>query len=204
MNPSGAFHWPLSMRQSSGMKSHAVFSDAAGMPGVSGEEKERGPPMSEGFAKLPGFVPCCRLEGLLCTTGWGGRIFAMAALLAGCGDPYAGCVKGASTGGRTKKTWIARGAKLRPAAGHCWQLHGLRVSRGRYPITGISGAPRWFVIRWGKLKYFRARGARATMLVARWDLRQLISGGRAFALREGPIFGRARPYAEQREQYGDP
>ena len=39
------------------MKSQAVREDISGMPGVSGEEKARGPPMSGGFAKLPGLVP---------------------------------------------------------------------------------------------------------------------------------------------------
>jgi hypothetical protein len=34
------------------------------MPGVSGEEKVSGPPMSGGFASEPGFVPSERLEGL--------------------------------------------------------------------------------------------------------------------------------------------
>jgi hypothetical protein len=39
------------------------------MPGVSGEEKERAPPISGGFAKLPGVVPSASLEGLLPSAG---------------------------------------------------------------------------------------------------------------------------------------
>ncbi len=50
--------------QSGGMKSHAVFADGSGMPGVSGELKLSGPPMSARLAKLPGFVPWARLDGL--------------------------------------------------------------------------------------------------------------------------------------------
>jgi hypothetical protein len=39
------------------MKSQAVFCEGWGMPGVSGELKARGPPISGGLAKLPGVVP---------------------------------------------------------------------------------------------------------------------------------------------------
>jgi hypothetical protein len=45
------------------MKSHAVFSDGAGMPGVSAEAKGSGDPILGGDAKLPGEVPCAVLEG---------------------------------------------------------------------------------------------------------------------------------------------
>ncbi len=46
------------------MKSHAVFSDGGGMPGVSGDENMRGPPTSAGLAKLPGVVPWRPDDGL--------------------------------------------------------------------------------------------------------------------------------------------
>src|SRR3954469_14148357 len=42
--------------QSSGRKSHAVFSLAAGIPGPSGLENAYAPPISGAFAKLPGVV----------------------------------------------------------------------------------------------------------------------------------------------------
>jgi hypothetical protein len=45
------------------MKSQAVFVEGCGMPGVSGELNDRGPPMSAGLAKLPGLVPCLSVEG---------------------------------------------------------------------------------------------------------------------------------------------
>ena len=62
--PSGASQRPSSARcQSGGMKSHAVFADGSGMPGVSGDEKLSGPPMSGRFAKLPGVVPWPVVEG---------------------------------------------------------------------------------------------------------------------------------------------
>jgi hypothetical protein len=51
------------------MKSQAVLSEGAGIPGVSGEEKARTPPMSGGFAKLPGDVPFFADEGLLPSAG---------------------------------------------------------------------------------------------------------------------------------------
>jgi hypothetical protein len=51
------------------MKSQAVFGDGAGMPGVSGEEKLRGAPISLASAKLPGVVPWRRLDGLPPTGG---------------------------------------------------------------------------------------------------------------------------------------
>ena len=55
--------------QPGGRKSQAVFSDGAGMPGESGELKERGPPRSGAFAKLPGVVPCAVEDGLLPSAG---------------------------------------------------------------------------------------------------------------------------------------
>ena len=57
--PSGATAKPVeaSRVQPLGRKSQAVLSDGGGMPGVSGELKLSGPPMSGGFAKLPGVVP---------------------------------------------------------------------------------------------------------------------------------------------------
>jgi hypothetical protein len=45
------------------MKSQAVFSDAGGMPGASGDEKVQGVPTRAAFAKLPGVVPCPELDG---------------------------------------------------------------------------------------------------------------------------------------------
>jgi hypothetical protein len=45
------------------MKSHAVRGDAGGIPGVSGELNASGRPTCGGFAKLPGVVPCARLDG---------------------------------------------------------------------------------------------------------------------------------------------
>jgi hypothetical protein len=51
------------------MKSHAVRVLGGGMPGVSGDENDKGPPMSGGLAKEPGFVPSRRLEGLWLTRG---------------------------------------------------------------------------------------------------------------------------------------
>jgi hypothetical protein len=50
------------------MKSHAVFSDGAGMPAVSGELKVHGVPTRGGSAKLPGFVPCTDDDGF-CPSG---------------------------------------------------------------------------------------------------------------------------------------
>jgi len=41
----------------SGMKSQAVLSEGCGMPGVSGDENARTPPISGAFAKLPAVVP---------------------------------------------------------------------------------------------------------------------------------------------------
>jgi len=51
------------------MKSHAVLSEGFGMPGVSGEEKVRAPPISGGFAKLPGVVPSSEEDGLFPSPG---------------------------------------------------------------------------------------------------------------------------------------
>jgi hypothetical protein len=48
----------------SGLKSQAVFADAAGMPGVSGELKVSAAPIWAFCAKLPGLVP------LRCVEGW--------------------------------------------------------------------------------------------------------------------------------------
>ena len=45
------------------MKSQAVASDGAGMPGVSGELKVSGPPICGRSAKLPGVVPSALLDG---------------------------------------------------------------------------------------------------------------------------------------------
>jgi hypothetical protein len=49
------------------MKSHAVFSDGNGIPGVSGEEKVRAPVLPAAIrgalAKLPGVVPAWMLLG---------------------------------------------------------------------------------------------------------------------------------------------
>jgi hypothetical protein len=50
--------------QSGGMKSQAVLSLGAGMPGASGDEKVRGVPTAPRLAKLPGDVPCAAVEGL--------------------------------------------------------------------------------------------------------------------------------------------
>ena len=47
-----------------GRKSQAVFELGSGMPGVSGEAKASGPPMSARRAKEPGVVPCACVEGL--------------------------------------------------------------------------------------------------------------------------------------------
>ena len=47
------------------MKSQAVKAEGWGIPGVSGELKLCLPPISGGFAKLPGVVPCPNIEGLL-------------------------------------------------------------------------------------------------------------------------------------------
>ena len=44
------------------MKSQAVLSEGSGIPGVSGEEKERAPPTSGALAKLPGLVPSFLVE----------------------------------------------------------------------------------------------------------------------------------------------
>jgi hypothetical protein len=55
------------------MKSQAVRVLGGGMPGVSGEEKDSGPPTSGGFAKEPGFVPSRELEGLWLTRGAHGK-----------------------------------------------------------------------------------------------------------------------------------
>ncbi len=63
-DPSGATQRPPSRRQPAGMKSHAVLSLGSGMPGVSGDENERGPPMSARFAKEPGVVPWATDDGL--------------------------------------------------------------------------------------------------------------------------------------------
>ena len=52
-----------------GKKSQAVLSLGAGMPGVSGDEKLSGPPMSGGLAKEPGLVPSRKLDGLWLTRG---------------------------------------------------------------------------------------------------------------------------------------
>jgi hypothetical protein len=49
--------------QSGGMKSHAVRSLGAGMPGASGDEKLHGVPMRPRWAKLPGEVPWCVVDG---------------------------------------------------------------------------------------------------------------------------------------------
>ncbi|MBW1874656.1 MAG: hypothetical protein JRI98_04575 [Deltaproteobacteria bacterium] len=46
------------------MKSHAVLSLGCGIPGVSGDEKARGPPISGAFANEPGVVPAPWLDGL--------------------------------------------------------------------------------------------------------------------------------------------
>jgi hypothetical protein len=53
-----------STSQSSGMKSHAVFSLGAGMFGVSGEANIKGPPMSALSAKDPGVVTEVSRPGL--------------------------------------------------------------------------------------------------------------------------------------------
>ena len=52
-----------SIAHPSGRKSQAVDWLGGGMPGVSGEEKLRGPPMSGRFAKEPGVVPWAWLDG---------------------------------------------------------------------------------------------------------------------------------------------
>jgi len=49
--------------QSAGRKSHAVFFDGAGMPGVSGEENVYGPPMSALCANEPGVGADASLPG---------------------------------------------------------------------------------------------------------------------------------------------
>ena len=49
--------WTFSSPDGPGMKSQAVFSDGAGMPGPSGELKVQGVPTRGARAKLPGFVP---------------------------------------------------------------------------------------------------------------------------------------------------
>jgi hypothetical protein len=57
----------------SGRKSHAVFSDGCGIPGVSGEEYVQRPDtpgaIHGGTAKLPGVVPWDVDEGLVPTSG---------------------------------------------------------------------------------------------------------------------------------------
>ena len=67
--PSGASQRLPSRVQSAGMKSQAVLSDGAGMPGVSGELNVSGPPIWLWFAKLPGVVPSPREDGLSPTGG---------------------------------------------------------------------------------------------------------------------------------------
>ncbi len=63
--PSGGCQLPsANCSQSRGMKSHAVRGEGGGIPGVSGELNASGLPTSGAFAKLPGVVPCARLEGL--------------------------------------------------------------------------------------------------------------------------------------------
>src|SRR6266480_395816 len=66
VNPAGGRHSPLaaSRTQSSGMKSHAVLSDGAGMPGVSGELNVQGVPTRPRCANAPGDVPCRSVDGL--------------------------------------------------------------------------------------------------------------------------------------------
>jgi hypothetical protein len=51
------------------MKSHAVRVLGGGMPGVSGDENDSGPPTSGGLANEPGFVPALELDGLWLTRG---------------------------------------------------------------------------------------------------------------------------------------
>ena len=48
----------------SGIKSHAVFVETGGIPGVSGELNVVGPPTFASKAKLPGAVPCSCEDGL--------------------------------------------------------------------------------------------------------------------------------------------
>ena len=62
--PDGGVHFPSTSFQSGGIKSHAVLPLAAGIPGVSGDEKLSGPPRSAAFAKDPGDVPALREDGL--------------------------------------------------------------------------------------------------------------------------------------------
>src|SRR5699024_3066130 len=62
--PSGARHAPSIFFQPSGMKSQAVFPLGWGIPGVSGEEKVRAPPICGGRAKEPGVVPVAGLAGI--------------------------------------------------------------------------------------------------------------------------------------------
>jgi hypothetical protein len=51
------------------MKSQAVFPEAAGIRGESGELNASGPPIDGGLAKLPGDVPAARLDGLALLSG---------------------------------------------------------------------------------------------------------------------------------------
>ncbi len=51
------------------MKSQAVLSDGAGMPGVSGDENVQGVPTLPRCAKEPGVVPCFCVDGLSPSSG---------------------------------------------------------------------------------------------------------------------------------------
>ena len=73
-SPMSAWLWPphpasgpstASIVQPSGRKSQAVDVLAGGMPGVSGELKLNGPPISARWAKEPGVVPCPVEDGSL-------------------------------------------------------------------------------------------------------------------------------------------
>ena len=58
----------VSIGLGSGLKSQAVLSEGCGMPGVSGEENERGPPICAALAKLPGFVPFAAFRAAVLVT----------------------------------------------------------------------------------------------------------------------------------------
>ena len=69
--PAGAVAKPVAALrcQPRGRKSHAVFSDGAGIPGVSGELNVSAPPSCGAFAKLPGVVPWAFVDGLFPNAG---------------------------------------------------------------------------------------------------------------------------------------